>query len=105
MTVQDAQEHIWRCAALAAEARGLKGSSWYTPDEIASHLSKFPDTKELFEKFQSAYLDWADLNYRTHDTRRRDVCDPATLADLNDLTGKRDQSRNELLEHLHALKV
>jgi len=36
-----------------------------------SHLSKFPDTKELFEKFQSAYLDWADLNYRTHDTVAR----------------------------------
>src|SRR4051812_13100960 len=105
ITVQDAQEHIWRCAALAAEARGLQRSGWYTPEEIESHLRKFPDTAELFEKFERAYMDWADLNYRTHDKRLQGVCDPATLGDLSELTRKRDETRNTLLEHLHALKA
>jgi hypothetical protein len=105
MTPQDAQEYIWRCAALAAKARGLKDSGWYTPEEIVLYLRRFPDTAELFEQFERAYTEWAELNYRTHDTRARDVCDPATLQDLNDLTRKRDDTRSKLLEHLHKLKA
>ncbi len=103
MTVADAQQHIWRCAAVAAKARGLKGSDWFTPDEIESHLRKFPDTAELFAKFERAYLDWAELNYRTHQARHDDTCDSATLNKLNDFTQKRDETRNALLEHLHTL--
>jgi len=101
MTIQDAQEHLWRCAARAAQVRGLPTSDWYTVEEIYDHLRKnHPETLKFFETFSTAYLNWAALSYRTHEARLQNVCDPATLEDLNVLTKKRDDTRRELLQHL-----
>jgi hypothetical protein len=92
--------HLMQCAAAAAKKKGLKGSDWYTPQELHDFLkSEHPATFELFVAFAGAFAAHADLNWKVYGENTGPV-NPIDVAELEKRFQSYDAARESLLSSL-----